>query len=56
MRGFAAAFVIDDPRVGMTLNVEEDAVEGSISATTETVQPRDVSVRIRIAFNAEYAK
>ena len=49
-------FVIDHPEVGMTLNVEEDAIEGSISTTTTTAEPRSLKVRVRIAFNAEYAE
>ena len=40
----------------MTLNVEEDAIEGSVSTTTTSTEPASLKVRIRIAFNAEYAE
>ena len=33
-----------------------DIVEGNISVMTNATEPSDASVRIRIAFNAEYSK
>jgi hypothetical protein len=49
-------FAIDNPRVGMNLDIEEDAIEGSISLPTTTIPASGATVRIRIAFNAEYSK
>ena len=34
----------------------EDAIEGNVSTTTTITEPRSLKVRIRIAFNAEYAE
>src|SRR5258707_890352 len=49
-------FVIDDPKVGMNLDIDEDAIEGSISLPTTTIPASGATVRIRVAFNSEYSK
>jgi hypothetical protein len=49
-------FVVDHPKVGMNLNIDEDAIEGSISLPSTSIPASHATVRVRIAFNAEYSK
>jgi hypothetical protein len=48
-------FRIDKPGVGsMEINVDEDAISGSLALSAATTAPAGGQVRIRVSFNAEY--
>jgi hypothetical protein len=48
-------FRIDKPEgASMEVNVDEDAISGSLGLTATTTSPAGAQVRIRVSFNAEY--
>jgi hypothetical protein len=49
-------FVLDAPETGMMLQTDDDAIEGNLSTTGTTTSPAGATVRIRVAFNAEFSE